>query len=116
MRRADHGDTALVRDPGQQRPDRERVRLVEPGRRLVGEEERGAGGDRARDGGPLPLARRESRDALSASLGKTHGGERLDGPLRGACPGEATEPSESSTFSRTPRKRMSPGCWRTNAT
>ena len=54
----------LVGELGEQLADCPRVRLVEPGRRLVGEQQHGIGRQGASDRDPLPLARREAVGAM----------------------------------------------------
>src|SRR5438034_7402204 len=76
VRRADHGRTGFPREPGEQVADSARVRVVEPRRRLVGEQDRRARGERARDRDPLALARRESIRAVIEAGGETDLGER----------------------------------------
>ena len=62
-----------------------RVRLVEPGRRLVGEQQHWIGRQGASDRDPLPLARREAVGAVvepcsEADLGQRAGGIALETP------------------------------------
>src|ERR671936_2721297 len=78
VRRADDRRPALAREPGEERPDRERVRLVEARRRLVGEEKRRPHGERARDRDAAALAGREARDELLGALVEGERVERLE--------------------------------------
>lgn len=56
MRAEDDRGLRLVDDGGEEVPDRDGVRLVEACARLVGEQERRAGGERSRDRDALPLS------------------------------------------------------------
>ena len=66
--RADDRGARLAGEPREQDRDRDRVRAVEAGGGLVGEQERGPRGERARDRDARPLALREARDALRGAL------------------------------------------------
>ncbi len=63
-------------------PDRARVRLVEPRRRLVREQHRRPRGERARDRDALPLPHRQPRDPLPGELAEADGRERALGAGR----------------------------------
>ena len=74
-----------ARDVGEQRAERERVGAVEPGGRLVRDDRQRPRGERARDRGPLALARGELGNRPLGVLGQADRSERL---LRRPRPGE----------------------------
>ena len=79
----------------------ERVRLVEPRRRLVGDQDVGPRSERAGDRDAQALAAGEPLDALLCALGEPDGLERGSAPS-GDRP---CRRSPSSTFSRAPEER-----------
>ena len=113
VRRADDCDSPFARDAREELADRERVRVVEAGGRLVREQELGLGGERAGDRDALLLARREPRDTLFRELLEPDDRERLARLAVAAV--EPAQAEESSTFSRTLRNGTSGGSWATSA-
>ena len=79
VRRADDARARFAREREEETCDPEGVRLIEPGGRLVGEEEPRAGGNGARDRDALTLTRREVGDPALRGPGEADGGERLRG-------------------------------------
>src|SRR2546430_6532563 len=76
MRCANDRGARLVRQPREQLADRAGVRLVEPGGRLVGEQDRRPHGECARDRDPLALSGREQISAVVEPAGEAHFGKR----------------------------------------
>ena len=78
MGRADDGGARVAGEPREQDRDGDRVRAVEPGGRLVGQEHERPGRDRPRDRDARPLALREPRDALGRPLDEPDRLERCE--------------------------------------
>jgi diguanylate cyclase (GGDEF)-like protein len=91
VRRAHNRDSAFARNPREELADRERVRVVEPRRRLVGQQEVGLRGEGPRDGDPLLFARREPRHALLRQLLEPDQREHLVDVISGLGSAEAKE-------------------------
>ena len=70
VRGADDRSAGLARQRREQRREREGVRLIQAGCRLVDQQQARPGRQRPRDRDPNLLARREPRDALAGPLGE----------------------------------------------
>ena len=94
-----------ARSPGklrEERADGAGVRLVEPRRRLVGEQERRSRRERPGKRDALALTHRKPRDALSGELGESDVIKRASGALRGVlAPDAAQRERELDAFLRT---------------
>ena len=84
MGRADHRRAGLPGQAGEQDRDRDRVRSVEAGGRLVGEQQPRPHDERAGDRDPGPLALREPRDTLGRPLAEADRLERRERRCRAA--------------------------------
>jgi hypothetical protein len=89
VRCADHSGAVLVCDAAKQPPDRSRVRLVEAGSRLVGEQDAGTRGERASDRDALPLAGGETVGSVIEPAPEADFGKRVRGRLPGRVDGAA---------------------------